>query len=172
MNKVVNDHTLQSILWINYYLNYQKKDNIPLDETYLAIVDKFFMEKNKHAYLEYREWCIVKRVIKENPNYGNEIPFLFWKKHVEEGIFDSISRYLTIPSSSAAVERGFSIEKHVHNVLRNRLSDKNVDREMFFHYNKAYFHEVIDKENQYIIFKRNFNQSLNQSLQYSRSLIT
>jgi hypothetical protein len=61
-------------------------------------------------------------------------PASFWKNLKE---FPSTlklatigSKLLTVPASSAGVERSFSTQKRIHSSERNRLSDKNVDKLM------------------------------------------
>jgi hypothetical protein len=64
----------------------------------------------------------------------DNVPHMYWNNLM---LFKSTSalaqiavRILSIPASSAAVERSFSIQGNLHTKSRNRLSEENVDKLM------------------------------------------
>ena len=71
-----------------------------------------------------------------------EEPLQFWVEHRE--MYPALSSLacdiLSIPCSSAPVERVFSIAGHATTGRRNRLSDKNLEREIIIRKNKDYLY--------------------------------
>ena len=67
-------------------------------------------------------------------------PFSFWIENQEKypAIASVAFDILTIPGSSAAVERVFSTAGHATMGKRNRLADQNLEREVIIRKNKKY----------------------------------
>lgn len=65
---------------------------------------------------------------------NHPVPHLFWENYLqfpETNLLASIGcRLLSIPASSAGVERSFSYQGHFHNKSRNRLGEIKVDKIM------------------------------------------
>jgi hypothetical protein len=59
---------------------------------------------------------------------------MFWENHKQFASCNKLAtigaRILSIPASSASVERSFSEQGHLHNKSRNRITDINVDKLM------------------------------------------
>ena len=132
-----------------YILNYQEERDRGINSDLISDVDKF-MKKSKGPIFQYH-WDKIKIYI-NHCEYGRLEPTVFWNKHCYR-FRDQILPYLCIPSSSASVERGFSIEKNVHTVTRNRLGDEKVNMEMFFRYNKRYI-DSLKEDNDFIVKRR------------------
>lgn len=69
-----------------------------------------------------------------SPMFFHEVPNKYWKNFL---MYDSTKliatigcRILSIPATSADVERSFSIQGNVHTKSRNRLTEKNIDKLM------------------------------------------
>ena len=69
-----------------------------------------------------------------SPLLSNSTPYIYWENFLQFSSTRKIatlgSKILSIPASSAAVERSFSIQGHLHSKSRNRLLDTNVDKLM------------------------------------------
>ena len=64
----------------------------------------------------------------------NSIPFVYWENLLEFKNTKLLaligSRILSIPASSAGVERSFSTQGHLHSKVRNRLNECKIDKLM------------------------------------------
>lgn len=69
-----------------------------------------------------------------SPLLSSSTPYIYWENFLQFSSTRKIatigSKILSIPASSADVERSFSIQGHLHSKARNRLLDTNVDKLM------------------------------------------
>ena len=73
----------------------------------------------------------------ENPPDNLELsPLDFWRSQEQSRELSKIIlSIIQIPSSTASVERSFSIQKYIHSLNRNRLLHKHVREEMIIKFN-------------------------------------
>ncbi len=69
-----------------------------------------------------------------SPMFFHDVPNKYWTNFL---VYDSTSliatvgcRILSVPATSADVERSFSVQGNVHTKSRNRLTEKNIDKLM------------------------------------------
>ena len=95
--------------------------------------DEMQISKEEHQLNDYMK-------IKANSEDRRLDPFDYWVKRKEQ--FPSLSTVacdiLATPASTAPVERIFSSGGEVTRGKRNRLTDKNLEREIFLRRNKKY----------------------------------
>ena len=127
-----------------YLLNFQKESDGDSLPNIISDIDNY-VKRSKGPIYPYH-WDIIKQWI-NHKDYGVVKPADFWLEHCYD-FKEIIFPYLCLPSSSASVERGFSIEKHVHSTLRNRLSSGSINMEMFFRYNKSYINSLREFSNE------------------------
>lgn len=136
-----------------YYVNYNADRDGPLNTTYMEDAC-IFLESYCSNFPNMSD--IVREyqsLFLDHParEYGKIPPNQFWKTRAISAELKSILfKLMCIPSSSASVERVFSMEKHVHTSLRNRLSDENVNIEMLLLYNSQLFEEI-RKKNEVVV---------------------
>ena len=89
----------------------------------------------------------------ENPPDNLELsPLDFWRfQEQSRELSKIILSIIQIPSTTASVEKSFSIQKYIHSLNRNRLLQKHVREEMIIKYtNKSIrWKELEDDEDRY-----------------------
>ena len=90
------------------------------------------LARDTHNALILEEW---NHFLQKPPNNIELNPIDLWhSSEIGENLSKIALSIIQLPSSTASVERSFSIQKYVHSIHRNRLSHTHVKEEMLIKY--------------------------------------